>query len=128
MGRRRIDNLMGLARAILLVLALVLQGLTPAAALAHDQARSSNLIEICTSDGLKSVPAVAPHSKHHGFGGLACEQCVMASLAMVAAEPPPVVVDRATVARFVYLPVAERPSTLPRAPPRPPSQGPPASV
>ncbi len=127
MGRRRTDDLMRLARALALVLALLLQGLAPAAALAHDEAPSSRLIQICTGDGLRSVQAASPHSKHHGFGGLACEQCVMASLTMVAAEPPGLAA-RFDVVAFAYRPVSERPSILPRAPPRPPSQGPPTSV
>ena len=113
--------------ALALVLALVLQGLAPAAALAHDQTPSSGLIEICSSGGLKSVHAASPQSRHHGFGGLACEQCVMASLTMVAAEPPGLAARFDTVA-FTYRPISERPSILPRAPPRPPSQGPPTSV
>ena len=111
------------ARAILLALVLVLQGLVPAAALAQDEARGPAAIAICTGEGLKLVHTGSPHHRH-GFAGLACEQCVMASLAMVA-SPPPVEMVRSQAVRFVYLPASERPSTRPRAPPRPPSRGPP---
>jgi hypothetical protein len=110
-------------RAILLALALLLQGLVPAAAFAHDEAAGQGL-EICTLHGLEHRQS---GHRDHGFAGLACEQCVLASLAMVSSDPPPVPV-RAEAAEFAYRPIAERPSILPRAPPRPPSQGPPASA
>ena len=126
MGRVHAQSVMGRARAILLALVLALQGLVPAAALAHDAAAGSGGVEICTALGLKLVHDNRT-GKHHGFAGLACEQCVMASLAMVSAAPPPLVI-RADAVAFHYRPIAERPSILPRAPPRPPSQGPPISV
>ena len=113
-------------RAILLALVLVLQGLVPAAALAHDSASGSGGVEICTALGLKLVHD-GRAGKHHGFAGLACEQCVMASLAMVSAEPPPLAVVADAVV-FHYRPAPERPSQRPRAPPRPPSRAPPISV
>ena len=112
------------ARAILLALVLLLQGLVPAAAFAHDETHGAGAVQICTGAGLKRASA---HHEHHGFAGLACEQCVMASLAMVDAAPPPLRV-RAEALVFVFQPAAERPSIQPRAPPRPPSQGPPLSA
>lgn len=121
-----INSINGRARAILLALVVVLQGLVPAAAFAHDEAGNPAVIQICTGEGLKLVHVGSPH-RHQGFAGLACEQCVMASLATVAAAPPSLPV-RADVARFVYLPAGERPSIRPRAPPRPPSIGPPISL
>jgi hypothetical protein len=125
MGLVRMTTATAKVRAILLALALVLQGLVPAAAFAHDEARGPATLEICTGEGVKHVHA-AQHG-HHGFAGLACEQCVMASLAMVAAAPPPLRI-RSQPVSFLYRPAAERPSTQPRAPPRPPSQGPPISA
>ena len=116
----------GRVRAILLALVLALQGLVPAAALAHDAAAGSGGVEICTALGLKLVHDGRP-GKHHGFAGLACEQCVMASLAMVSADAPPLAI-RTDAIVFHYRPVAERPSLLPRAPPRPPSTAPPISA
>lgn len=113
------------ARAIALALVLVLQSLVPAAALAGDASPRAG-IQICTSAGLQHLPG-DPRHRPRGFAGLACEQCVMASLAMVAAAPPPLAMSSNTIA-FVFVPVAERPSALPRAPPRPPSQGPPVSA
>ena len=124
MGLVRMTTAAAKARAILLALVLLLQGLVPAAAFAHDEARGPANIDICTGEGLKHLSA---HHQHHGFAGLACEQCVMASLAMVDAAPPPLRV-RAESLSFVFRPVAERPSIQPRAPPRPPSQGPPFSA
>ncbi len=125
MGLVRMSAAAGRVRAILLALVLVLQGLVPAAAFAHDQARGHAALEICTGEGLKQVHA----NRHdrHGFGGLACEQCVMASLAMVAAAPPPLRI-RSEAIQFAYRPTAERPSAQPRPPPRPPSIGPPLSA
>ena len=122
MGLVRMSAAAGRVRAILLALALVLQGFVPAAAFAHDDARGPAALEICTGEGIKHLH-VARHG-HHGFGGLACEQCVMASLAMVAAAPPPLRM-RSQAVQFAYRPAAERPSSQPRAPPRPPSIGPP---
>jgi hypothetical protein len=104
-----------------MALALILQGLIPAAAIAHDHA-AGGATELCTPQGLKPAPVRPDH--HHGFGGLACEQCVMASLAMTGSAPPPVI-ERCKAAEIIPPPIAERPSLLPRAPPRPPSCGPP---
>ena len=126
MGLVRAQSMAGRARAILLALVLALQSLVPAAAFAHDEANAAAGVEICTAAGLKLVHAARQH-QHHGFAGLACEQCVMASLAMVSSEPPPLAV-RADAVLFAYRPIAERPSILPRAPPRPPSRAPPASA
>ncbi len=126
MGRVHAQGMTGRVRAILLALVLALQGLVPAAALAHDAVAGSGGVEICTALGLKLVHQ-GPAGKHHGFAGLACEQCVMASLAMVSAEPP-VLTIHADAVSFHYRPIAERPSVLPRAPPRPPSRAPPISA
>ncbi len=125
MGPVRMTMVAAKVRAILLALALVLQGFVPAAAFAHNEARGPAALEICTGEGLKHLHAT--HREHRGFAGLACEQCVMASLAMVAAAPPPLRI-RSQPVSFLYRPAAERPSIQPRAPPRPASQGPPISA
>jgi hypothetical protein len=108
--------------ALLAALALVLQGLIPAAALAHDHA---GLIQLCTAHGVKLVGAPDDHGKGGHFGGLACEQCVMASFAAVGAAPPapPLPVRWTWLVRLPAAPAAAPPPA--RAPPRPPSQGPP---
>ena len=124
MGLVRMTTAAARARAILLALVLLLQGLVPAAALAHEGERGLAGLQICTGEGLRRISA---HHERHGFAGLACEQCVMASFAIVDAAPPPLRL-RAEALVFVFLPAAERPSIQPRAPPRPPSQGPPVSV
>jgi hypothetical protein len=110
--------------ALLVALAMLLQGLIPAAAIAHDH---HDQVQICTSAGLKLVSLGAKHHHDRGFGGLACEQCVMASLAAVAAAPPQAVLPSTRVER-VAPPQLERPSVRTRAPPRPPSRGPPAQA
>jgi len=75
--------------ALLTALAILLQGLIPAAAVAADHAPGSWHVAICTPQGLKTVDIDPSGGHKHGhFGGLACEQCVMASFAGVAAEPP----------------------------------------
>jgi hypothetical protein len=110
--------------ALLVALVMLLQGLIPAAAVAHDR---QDQVQICTSTGLKLVSLGTRHGHDHGFGGLACEQCVMASLAAVAVAPPQAVPPSARV-ETVATPQLERPSVRTRAPPRPPSRGPPAQA
>jgi hypothetical protein len=113
--------------ALLVVLAMLLQGLIPgaavAASIAHDHPEQ---VQICTSTGLKTL-SLGHDADHHGFGGLACEQCVMASLAAVAVAAPQALPPTTRVL-LVQLPQRERPSVRTRAPPRPPSRGPPAQA
>lgn len=105
-----------------MALVLLLQGLIPAAAIAHDHAGQ---IQICTAQGVRLITPQSGHGLDHHFGGLACEQCVMGSLAALAAAPPPEPVPTlwAYAAPRVATPAAA--PLQARAPPRPPSQGPP---
>jgi hypothetical protein len=106
--------------AALAALVLLLQGLIPAAALAHDH---PGLMQICTRHG----PALASvqSDPHHRFGGLACEQCVMASFAALAAAlPPPPAPTAWTYEALAPAAPAAAPLKA-RAPPRPPSRAPP---
>ena len=105
---------------MLAAVTLLLQGLIPAAAVAHDHAGE---IQICTAKGVRLVRM--DHGKAGHFGGLACEQCVMASLAGVAAEPPPAPVPVVFAYQPPRPPSPAAPPPPARAPPRPPSQGPP---
>ena len=104
-------------------LAIVLQALIPAAAIAQDH---SGQIQLCTGHGAKLVAPAGGYAKGGRFGGLACEQCVMASLAAVAGDPPVTPLPTA----FAYAaPRLRAPAAAPlqaRAPPRPPSRAPPA--
>lgn len=110
--------------AALAMLALVVQLLIPAAAMAEGQPASMTL---CTSRGVVTVSLDADgHHPAKGFGGLACQDCLASSLASLAAEPPvmiPAPVARA-IAPVAITVTADEP--LAQAPPRPPSQGPPA--
>ena len=114
--------------ALLAVLALLVQALMPAAAMAHDAAGQA--VVICTTDGAKSVEVagdVIGKKAPKGFAGLPCAQCVAVSLATTT--PPDVAV--APVLYSVRIEAAPRAAltgvALARASPRPPGQGPPTA-
>ena len=114
--------------ALLAMLALLVQALIPAAAMAHDAAGQS--VMICTADGAKVEQVsgdVIGKKDPKGFAGLPCAQCVAVSLAVTT--PPDVTV--APVLYAVRITPAPRAAltgvALARAPPRPPSQGPPTA-
>jgi hypothetical protein len=100
---------------------VLLQGLIPAAAIAHNHA---DHIRICTLQGVKLIRS--PQGvEHHHFGGLACEQCVLASFAAVGAAPPPQPVAAAWTWQAPVPPAAAAAPPPARAPPRPFSRAPP---
>ena len=116
--------------ALLAMLALLVQALMPAAAMAQDAAGQS--VVICTTQGAKSVQLAGdvigkkdPAQK--GFGGLACAQCV--AVALATTTPPDIAV--APVLYSARIEPAPRAAltgvALARAPPRPPGQGPPTA-
>ena len=114
--------------ALLAMLAVFVQALTPAAAMAHDAAGQSVLI--CTADGAKNVEVagdVIGKKDPKGFGGLPCAQCVAVALATTI--PPDIAV--APVLYSARIQAAPRAAltgvALARAPPRPPGQGPPTA-
>jgi hypothetical protein len=114
-------RLAGLLGAVL----LLLQGLIPAAAIAYDHGPQL-LTPICTPAGPEAVRLPGDH--RHGFGGLACEQCVMASLMATAAPEPPPVPPPQDV-RFSPGPeAASSPAGKPGWAVRPPSRGPPVQA
>jgi len=107
----------------LLALALVLQGAIPVAAMAADL-HGRTEIELCTLHGLERVALDSGADKHRHFGGLACEQCVMASFAGLAAAPPAFAPP--SCAAFLIEHPARAESLVTRAlVRRPPARGPP---
>lgn len=120
--------------AWLAVVALLVQALIPAAALAHARAGDPVQITLCTREGLKLVTvdagagkaaAASPISKPKGFAGLPCLECVMACCAAVETTAPDAAAPvRYAAPAFVLTPFALVGTPGARAPPRPPSQGP----
>jgi len=112
--------------AALALLALCVQLLIPAASLATEAKNNVRTVVLCTLEGAKTVTVPGGDSRHHGFGGLKCHDCVMTSIAAVSpGDAPTLPVRYATESRPAPI---DRATGLPgaRAPPRPPSTGPPA--
>jgi hypothetical protein len=114
--------------ALLAMLAVFVQALMPAAAMAHDAAGQSVLI--CTAQGAQVAQVegdVIGKKDPKGFAGLACSQCL--AVALATTTPPDVAV--APVLYGVHVApapvVALTGVALARAPPRPPGQGPPTA-
>lgn len=128
--RARLGQFRALLAAIAAMLAVCVQVLAPSAAMAHDLRESGSTIVICSADGPKVVligedgsVSTAPAK---GFMGLKCSHCVGPTLAATLDEPA------AAVAPVQYVEFVETPVERvlgvrghARAPPRPPSQGPP---
>ena len=126
MKTRRTASGSRLLIALAAMLAVLVQALLPAAAMAHDVRDGGSAIVICTADGAKLVKLGGKEAPAKGFAGFSCSRCVAASLAAVTPDPEPTV---APVLYAVYLQRAplRAPSVRghARAPPRPPGQGPP---
>ena len=122
-----------LLAALAAVLAVLVQVLTPAAAMAHDLRESGSAIVICSAEGSKVVILDADGSVRtapaKGFMGLKCSDCVGPTLAVTVDAPVPTVMP-VQYAEFVEIPVARVLGVRghARAPPRPPSQGPPQNL
>ncbi|WP_454718246.1 DUF2946 family protein [Caulobacter segnis] len=119
-----------LLAAFAAVLAVLVQVLLPAAAMAHDLRESGSAMVICTADGSKVVIVDEDGSVRtapaKGFMGLKCTDCVGPTLAATLSAPVPAIAP-VRYAEYVETPV-ERVLGVrghARAPPRPPSQGPP---
>jgi hypothetical protein len=112
--------------ALLAVLALLVQALIPAVAMARPDA--SGGVVICTANGTLTIgsdgKAQAPHK---GFAGMLCQDCL--ALAMAAVVAPELAVQPVAYAaeRVEHAPVVSLLEPRARAPPRPPGQGPPAA-
>lgn len=128
MPHRRIPRrytLAGAWPALVMAFALLIQGLVPGAAMAHEMSQSRTVV-LCTEGGEKTV-TVPNDASHKGFAGFKCADCVMASIASVL-PPAPVVAP----IRYVQIIRAEhsRPAlniAARRVRLLPPSQGPPTA-
>jgi hypothetical protein len=117
--------------ALLAVVAVLIQALIPAAALATGD-RGATVMELCTAQGAQTVVIGAdgkakPYAPAEGFAGLPCADCLSATLAVAFAAPALSVAP----ARYVRLPPPAAEPQLPaspcaRGPPRPPGQAPPS--
>jgi hypothetical protein len=118
--------------ALVAVFALLVQALIPAAAMAAPTDAAGALV-ICTAAGTQTLTAdgraAGPaSSSHKGFGGMPCQDCLAAAMAVVAPSPVPAIEPVAyAVARVDHAPVARLLAPRARAPPRPPGQGPPTA-
>jgi hypothetical protein len=113
--------------ALLAAVVLLIQGLAPAMAMPMASPLGGGVtVQICTHDGVRSITLPgdqAPPAPH----GDCCDHCVMAvGLAVPLAAPALPV--RYAHAEAIIRGAPVSPAALARAPPRPPSQGPPALV
>ena len=119
--------------AIAAMLAVCVQVMTPGAAMAHDLRESGSAIVICSAEGSKVVilgdDGSIRTAPAKGFMGLKCSNCVGPTLAVTLDAPAPAIAP-VRYAEFAPTPVERVLGARghARAPPRPPSQGPPASL
>jgi len=120
-GRTRVAAWLG-------VLALLVQALIPAAAMAAQAGSSGGeRIVVCTVSGVQTLTVGGRQQGGQPFAGLPCHNCLAASCAALPAPEP-------QIERIAYAAArVERPRerawapALARAPPRPPGQGPPSA-
>jgi hypothetical protein len=112
--------------ALLAVFALLVQALIPSAAMA---ARANDGSVICTATGTHALGDLTrPSDTGKTLGGMPCQDCLAAAMAMVMASPviaaQPVAYE---VARVEHGAATSLPAPRARAPPRPLGQGPPTA-
>ena len=114
------------AAAWLAVIALLIQALLPAAALAAQSRAAGEQIVVCTLAGVKTV-TVGGHETKGGksFAGLPCADCLAATTSAVPAPELGVEPAVYAAARIDHAPERRWAPQVARAPPRPPGQGPP---
>ena len=118
--------------ALFAVFALLVQALIPATAVAAATDGSGASI-ICTATGTQTLtadgqPAAPAPGSHKGFGGMPCQDCLAAALAVVAPSPAPAIEPVVyAIARVEHAPARSVLAPRARAPPRPPGQGPPTA-
>lgn len=129
----RLGQFRVLLAALAAMLAVFVQALTPAAAMAHDLRESGSVMVICSAEGSKVVilekDGTVSTAPAKGFMGLKCSNCVGPTLAVTVDAPVPAVAP-VQYADYVETPVQRVLGVRghARAPPRPPSQGPPANL
>lgn len=122
-----------LLAALAAMLAVFVQVMTPAAAMAHDLRESGSAIVICSAEGSKVVLIAEDGSVRtapaKGFMGLKCSDCVGPTLSVTLDTPVPAIAP-VQYAEFAPTPVQRVLGVRghAHAPPRPPSQGPPANL
>jgi hypothetical protein len=116
----------GALPAILAVLALLMQTLVPAVAMAHAPG-DSRIVVLCTPDGEKIV-TINDEAPQTPFAGYKCHDCVIAAVTTVS-PPSPVSlpVRYAAIVRHERAQASVRIAPA-QPPPRPPGQGPPLSI
>lgn len=114
--------------ALLAIAALLIQALLPAAAMAAQARPGGATLVICTQMGPQTVK-VGDAGKPHkgGFAGLPCPDCLVAASAALPAPEPLLLPISYAVAHVEHVAVRRTAPQLARAPPRPPSQGPPTA-
>jgi hypothetical protein len=124
---RKIRSLTPEPAVLLAVLALLVQALLPAAAMAA-QPRAGIPMVICTAMGVQTVAAPSSGKSGKGFAGLPCQDCVAASIAVITA-PAPLIAGAVTYVaqRVEHVPSVDLALRGARAPPRPPSTAPPTA-
>ena len=129
----RLGQFRVLLAAFAAMLAVLVQALTPAAAMAHDLRESGSAMVICSAEGSKVVIIEKDGSVRTApakdFMGLKCSNCVGPTLAVTIDAPTPAIAP-VQYAEFVETPVQRVLGVRghARAPPRPPGQGPPANL
>ena len=116
--------------ALAAVLALLVQALLPAAALAAQSVGGSSF-QVCSAEGAKTVVLGADGKvqvPQKGFAGLPCQDCAAVTAAVVIT--PPLSLERVSYAVAVapHVEAAGPGIKLARAPPRRLGQGPPTRI
>jgi hypothetical protein len=113
--------------ALFAVFALMVQALIPSAAMAARPELAGADI-ICIGGRIHTVAqGGGPEAPAKTLGGMPCQDCLAAAMAVVTPAPAPCVQRVAyAIARVEHAPVRTVFAPRARAPPRPPGQGPPA--
>jgi hypothetical protein len=114
--------------ALLGVLALLVQALLPAAAMAAQSQGHGETVVICTQMGAQTIKlGLDGKPQKGGFAGLPCQDCLTASTAALPAPAPVALPVAYVVAQVEHAAPHRAAPQLARAPPRPPGQGPPTA-
>lgn len=109
------------------VFALVVQALFPIQAMAMPNADGTAYV-LCTGDTSITAATSTKSKPVKDLMGLKCADCVLASITAVQTAPPVDLPDRYSLAETTWRSAADTSTIRARAPPRPHSCGPPASI